>query len=215
MKETETRSDCTGRWKLLGRWCGWERAKSISRSSSADRGYVRFSPTFLKTYPPTRIPPSLLLIWRSGGLRVEVRGVNDTCTKFKQRKDPQSGHHVQGAGQSTKHSVSPPRTAQVPCPFTGLWVSAQALDREGENCFDWNLTAGLKVGFIPNPRSGWKNRGAGIFAGQVLVALSWPLLSPHPLPPISVQGKGCGGLCWGNGGRGGGGEALVSKVERV
>lgn len=27
-----------------------------------------------------------------------------------------------------------------------------------------------------------EEEGAGIFAGQVLVALSWPLLSPHPLP---------------------------------
>lgn len=63
-----------------------------------------------------------------------------------------------------------------------VFGSLLALAREGENRFDWNLTAGLKVGFIPNPRSGWKKRGAGIFAGQVLVALSWPLLFPHPLP---------------------------------
>lgn len=45
---------------------------------------------------------------------------------------------------------------------------------------------------------------------------SRPLLAPSfSTPrPISVQGKGCGGLCWGNGGRRGGwGKSLLGKSE--
>lgn len=81
-------------------------------------------------------------------------------------------------------------------------------DRAGR-C-EGGMSLGPWVGVAVGMRAGgWDRCGPG---------LSRPLqaLSSIP-PPISAQGKGCGGLCWGNGGRQGGrgGETSVRKVRRV
>lgn len=104
-----------------------------------------------------------------------------TETPGKERVHNQ-GIPVPSAAPSTKHSVPSVPCLQV-CSSVGPYVAVKVAARERANCLG-TLQVSVKVGWTLGWgwRWGWWRREGCDPCPPVRVALSRPLLSPHPLP---------------------------------
>jgi hypothetical protein len=93
---------------------------------------------------------------------------------MQEKKDSTIRAPCSGAGPSTKHCVP-----SVPCTFADRSAS---LGEKEQTALIGTVLRRVQGGLARDRGWGRQRTGTGICAGWVPVALSWPLLSPHPLP---------------------------------